>query len=157
MTKADADKVFEELIADFCGRIAPDFEVIRQALAADNPGWDLSTLAGDLMEYGHGKISEIEDPRDEDTKFIVAHIKHLRFDFPDAALFHAYASGCMMGLALSRQIEPQMIVPAIELAAQEATNRFIPEAERPTKRPNAFLEFTDSTTWDRLKAMPGND
>lgn len=154
MNKAQRDQAFEELIKDFCRRIGPDFETVRHNLQSAYPDWDLRTLAGNLMEFGRGQISEIDNPTEQDTSFIVAHMKSLRLDYPEAAMFHAYASGCILGLVISKQLDATMLIPAIELAAQAACQDFIPDDRRPAKKPNAVLDFTGETVWDTLKASP---
>lgn len=149
-------EALEQLIKDFCRRITPDFEKLRNALQIVLPDASPPALAQRLMEFGRGQISEIGQPDEDEKRVVLATVNSLSFDHMDVALFHAYACGCMMGLVKKKELPGTLIVTAFEITAFFAFQKYAPEALQGGTRPNAFLEFKGETSWEALKREHGN-
>lgn len=108
----------EETIKDFLKRILPDFKHLIEDLKKIHPEWSESDLAGNIMEFGRGQISEIEEPKEKDIKFIDSYIKSLKFDSSLKPFFVAYSAGCIMGLVQSNQLSPDKFIETVKLSRQ---------------------------------------
>ncbi len=144
-------EMFEQTINDFCQRITPDFEQLRTQLQIVLPHVSPQALAQNLMEFGRGQISQVDEADEQEKQFVMATIKSLNFDHPPAAQFHAYASGCLMGLVSKKELPGHLIGLAMEIAALFAFQRYAPEALPGGVRPNALLTFHGETAWEKLK------
>jgi hypothetical protein len=144
-------EALEQLIDDFCRRITPDFEHLRNAIRVARPDISPPTLAQYLMEFGRGQISQIDEATESEKRVVLSTVDSLKFDHEDVALFHAYASGCIMGLVSKKELPGTLIVAAFEIAALFAYQKYAPEALRSGIRPNALLGFSGETSWEALK------
>lgn len=144
-------ETFEQIINDFCLRITPDFELLRNQLQVVLPNASPQVLAQSLMEFGRGQISQVDEAEEQEKQFVMTTIKSLRFDHLNAAQFHAYASGCLMGLVTKKELPGYLIGVATEIAALFAFQRYAPEALQGGVRPNALLAFSGETAWEKLK------
>jgi hypothetical protein len=141
----------EELIGDFCRRITPDFEKLCTALQAAAPNLSPATLAQYFMEFGRGQISQIDEADENEKRVVLATVNSLKFDHMAVAFFHAYASGCLMGLVSKKELPGTLIVAAFEIAACFAFEKYAPQALQAGVKPNALLEFAGETSWEALK------
>jgi hypothetical protein len=144
-------EALEQLIYDFCCRITPDFENLCNAFLKTSPNVSPPTLAQYFMEYGRGQISQIDEPNENEMRVVLTTINSLKFDYMEVAFFHAYASGCMMGLVSKKELPSTLIVAAFEIAALFAFQKYAPEALQSGIRPNALLAFDGETSWEALK------
>ncbi len=144
-------EMFEQIINDFCQRIAPDFEQLRTQLQIVLPHASPQALAQSLMEFGRGQISQVDEADDQEKHFVITTIRSLSFDHLPAVQFHAYASGCLMGLVSKKELPGHLIGLAMELAALFAFQRYAPEALQGGVRPNALLMFQGETAWEKLQ------
>jgi hypothetical protein len=103
------------------------------------------------MEFGRGQISQIDEADENEKRAVLATVNSLKFDYMDVALFHAYASGCLMGLVSKKELPGTLIVAAFEIAACFAFQKYAPEALQNGIRPNALLGFAGETSWEALK------
>jgi len=110
----------DEMVWNFCGRIVPDYRNISSKLKEVHPEWSVSILAENLMEFGRGEISQVEDPREKDFQFANQYVGSLNLDNPDIALFTAYAGGCIMGLVQSEQLPGTSFIDALKVSAHFA-------------------------------------
>src|SRR5688572_7606005 len=105
----------EQLICDFCRRITPDFDNLCSAFLKTSPNVSPPTLAQYFMEYGRGQISQIDEPDENEMRVVLTTINSLKFDYMEVAFFHAYASGCMMGLVSKKELPGYLIGVALEI------------------------------------------
>ena len=117
------DMTLEVLVSDFCARILPDFSQLKPKLRELHPEWEPRELAMNLMEFGRGLISNVAKPSADHVAFIQRFTDALVFDDAQVGLFTAYAGGCLMGLTIKGQLQPDTLVEALELAAQFAQTR----------------------------------
>jgi hypothetical protein len=144
-------EMFEQIINDFCRRITPDFEQLRTQLKIVLPHASPQALAQNLMEFGRGQISQVDEADEQEKHFVITTIKSLSFDHVHAAQFHAYSSGCLMGLVSKKELPGNLIGLAMEITAFCAFQRYAPEALQGGVRPNALLTFHGETAWEKLK------
>ena len=144
-------EALEQLICDFCRRITPDFESLCNAFLKSAPNVSPPTLAQYFMEFGRGQVSQIDEPDENEKRVVLTTINSLKFDYMEVAFFHAYASGCLMGLVSKKELPGTLIVAAFEIAAFFAFQKYAPEALKSGIRPNAMLEFNGETSWEALK------
>lgn len=144
-------EAFEQMINDFCRRITPDFEKLRSALQRVLPNAPPQVLAQSLMEFGRGQTSQVDEADEQEKHFVMTTIGSLSFDYLNAAQFHAYASGCLMGLVSKKELPGYLIGVAMEVAASFAFQRYAPEALQGNVRPNALLAFDGETSWEKMK------
>src|SRR5262245_3076339 len=149
-TSVECD-VFEQVINDFCRRITTDFENLCNAFLKTSPNVSFQTRAQYFMEFGRGQISEVDEPDENERRVVLTTIGSLNFDHLNVALFHAYASGCMMGLVAKKELPSHLIVIALEVAASFAFQKYSPESLQSGIKPNALLEFDGETSWEKLK------
>ncbi len=144
-------EMFEQTINDFCHRITPDFEQLRTQLQIVLPHVSPQALAQNLMEFGRGQISQVDEADEQEKHFVITTIKSLSFDHLPAAQFHAYASGCLMGLVSKKELPGHLIGLAMEITALFAFQRYAPDALQGGVRPNALLTFQGETAWEKLQ------
>jgi hypothetical protein len=144
-------EALEQLICDFCRRITPDFENLCNAFLKAAPNVSPQTLAQYFMEFGRGQISQIDEPDENEKRVIQTTISSLNLDHMEVAFFHAYASGCIMGLVSKKELPGTLIVAAFEIAAYFAFQKYAPETLQSGIRPNALLEFAGETSWEALR------
>ncbi len=111
-------------IMDFCRRIVPNYQDISHKLMRLHPEWTTRDLAGNLMEFGRGQVSGIEDPSEHDFQFMTKYIGALNLENPEIALFTAYAGGCIMGLVQSKQLIETEFTTALKVSAYFAQSEF---------------------------------
>lgn len=148
-------EMFEQIINDFCLRISPDFERLHSQFKIVLPHAPPQALAQNFMEFGRGQTSQVDEPEEQEKHFVITTINSLHFDHLNAAYFHAYASGCIMGLVHKKELPGHLIGLAMEIAALFAVQRYAPEALQAGVRPNALLGFDGETAWEKLKSQRG--
>jgi len=112
------EKPLDGIIGDFCRRVMPDFKEIRLNLEELHPEWSKRDFAANLMEFGRGQISKIDEQKQDDLDFIVKYVDSLKFDNLESALFSAYAGGCIMGLVQTDQLSSSDFVAALQFSAK---------------------------------------
>jgi hypothetical protein len=115
-----ADRFSDDALIGFLDRIRPDYGRLVRDLRAVGPEDDELTLAGNIMEFGRGQVSQIGEPDQSDLKFIKAYIHSLDLGSSDQRLFAAYAAGCMMGLVKSKQLPSEQFLHALALSRDYA-------------------------------------
>ncbi len=119
----------KERVFNFCLRITDDFLTLSSDLHIIHPEWGIRKLAGNLMEFGRGQISLINEPDKSDVDFILNYVSGLDFTLEKVALFSAYSAGCIWGLVKSKQLDESELIDAIQYAKDYAYNEFQPGAD----------------------------
>ncbi len=114
----------DELIWDFCSRILGDFRNLKNKFQQLHPEWSEPELAVNLMEFGRGLISGVDEPSDKDLQLMPKYVGSLSFENPEAALFVAYAGGCIMGLIQAKQLSGEDFIEALKMSAHFAQSEF---------------------------------
>jgi hypothetical protein len=117
---------FVHTIAGACERLVDDFERLRVPLQQLHPEWSVPVLAANLMEFGRGQISGIDEPTQADREFIARYAHALAIPGDVGRLFCAYASGCLMGWVATGELSQDQLVDALQVAQQSAL-RIYPE------------------------------
>ena len=112
----------KELINDFCVRLVPDFAKLVSELRKLHPEWSVQYFAGNLMEFGRGQISGIDEPNERDLSFYKSYLGTLNFDKAQSALYSAYATGCLMGLVQRGELTPDQFIESVDISRQFAEN-----------------------------------
>jgi hypothetical protein len=95
---------------------------------AVHPELENKYLAANLMEFGRGQISGIDEPTDSDREFIADYVESIEVHGELAYQFCAYVSGCVLGWVISGQLSRGDMIPALAAVQARSMERY-PEDE----------------------------
>jgi len=92
-------------ISDFMKGLLPDFFTLFQNLRRVHPGWDEREFSLNIMEFGRGQYSGVEQFRQSDVALMNHFVDSLDYDNDLNMVFAAYCAGCLLGLEQSGKID----------------------------------------------------
>jgi len=117
----------DRVISSACTGLLGDFRRLRGLLVEPHPEMDSTTIAKNLMEFGRGQISGIEQPPEADSEFIEQHVRSIRVDSEVGYQFCAYVSGCVLGWVLADELPRADLIPALAIVQSRAVELFCEE------------------------------
>lgn len=121
-TRSEAE--LERVIQNACEKLVDDFTRLQSTVIAAHPEMERSFLAANLMEFGRGQISGIEEPSEDDSVFIMNHVDGLEMSDDDGYLFCSYVSGCVLGWVNTDQLPRGEMDAALAIVKECAEKQF---------------------------------
>jgi len=104
-------------INDFMTGLLPDFYTLLVNLRRIHPEWSVREAALNIMEFGRGQYSGIEEYRPHDIEMMNHFIDAINYDDDLHKVFAAYSAGCILGLEHSGKIEADRLAGMLADAA----------------------------------------
>ena len=128
MNDGSPEQMLERAIGSACEKLVDDFSRLRETIVAAHQEMEPGFLAANLMEFGRGQISGIDEPSDSDSEFIMNYVDNLEVPGELAHLFCSYVSGCVLGWVISDQLHRSDMDRALAVVQARSVELY-PEGE----------------------------
>ncbi|MCP4901107.1 MAG: hypothetical protein GY906_29405 [bacterium] len=128
MNESSLGQDLERAILSACEKLVDDFSRLQTTIVAAHKEMEPVFLAANLMEFGRGQISGIDEPSDSDSEFIMNFVDNLEVRGERAFLFCSYISGCVLGWVITEQLSRSDMDRALAVAKARSMELY-PEGE----------------------------
>ena len=113
------------VISSACKGLREDFTRLHGLFVATHPEMEPAVIALNIMEFGRGQISGIEQPSDADREFIEKVVGRIKIENDFGYQYCAYVSGCVLGWVSCGQLARENLDSAL-LIVQACTKELYP-------------------------------
>jgi hypothetical protein len=122
--EARSGQELDRIISSACTGLLGDFRRLRGLFVEPHSEMEPETIARNLMEFGRGQISGIEQTSAEDAELIDQHVSSITVGSEVGRQFCAYVSGCVLGWVQAEQLSRADLGPALDIVQSRAAELF---------------------------------